>query len=298
MKKTYLTHGDIDDAVADMAKDISDSFGSSTSINVYPIPRGGIPPAYLLARHLRGIRIVDDPDFADIFVDDVVDSGATRQRYQRIDIPFFTLYDKTTNPDLGWLVFPWEIDAQGNDSDSISDSVTRQLQYIGEDVNRDGLLDTPKRVVKSYDELFAGYKQDPIGVFTTFESGTYDQMVLLKDIEFYSTCEHHLLPFFGKAHVAYIPSDKVIGISKLARLFEIFSRRLQIQERIGEQVTTSLLTHLDPKGAACIIEGQHLCMQARGIQKQHSVMITSSLKGVFLENLAAREELMRLIGSR
>lgn len=173
--------------------------------------------------------------------------------------------------------------------------VIAQLRYIGEDPHREGLSETPQRVVKSWDHLFSGYSVDIASLFKTFESDGYDEMVLLKDIEMYSMCEHHLLPFFGKVHIAYIPDEKVIGVSKLARLLEAFSRRAQIQERIGNQVTEALMQHLKPKAAACIIEAQHLCMLMRGVQKQNSIMTTSSLKGAFMTNLAAREELMRLI---
>ncbi len=157
------------------------------------------------------------------------------------------------------------------------------LNYIGEDPNREGLKETPDRILRAWDELFSGYKKDPSDVLTTFGTDGYDQMVLSRDIELYSMCEHHMLPFFGKAHVAYIPGRVVIGISKLARLVDIFARRLQIQERIGEQVTNSLMEYLRPKGAACVIEAQHLCMMMRGCNKQNSTMVTSSLKGVFLD---------------
>lgn len=179
-----------------------------------------------------------------------------------------------------------------------AEGLIKQILFeIGEDPDREGLLDTPKRVVKSWYELFAGYAQDPEDHLTVFEAGTYDQIVLLKDIEMYSTCEHHMLPFIGKAHVAYIPNKKVIGISKLARLLETYARRLQIQERIGEQVTKALMEHLQPKGAACVIEARHLCMCARGVGKQNSVMTTSSLKGSFIEEKDARAELFSLIKS-
>jgi GTP cyclohydrolase I len=123
----------------------------------------------------------------------------------------------------------------------------------------------------------------------------FNQIILLKDIEFYSTCEHHFLPFVGKAHVAYIPKDKVVGISKLARIVEVFSRRLQIQERIGNQVTESLMETLKPQGAACIIEAKHFCMTSRGVNKQNSVMVTSSLKGSFLTHDQTRQELLNLL---
>lgn len=174
-------------------------------------------------------------------------------------------------------------------------NVAHMLIAIGEDVSREGLVNTPQRVVRSWDELYCGYKRDPKDLLTVFDAGTYDQIVLLKDCELYSMCEHHMLPFFGKVHVAYIPGEHVIGISKLARLVDIFARRLQIQERIGEQVTEALMTYLKPKGAACIIEAEHMCMRMRGVNKQNSVMTTSSLKGAFFSNSSARMELLQLI---
>lgn len=177
----------------------------------------------------------------------------------------------------------------------IKQHIRDQITYIGDIPEREGLVETPDRILRSYDEIFSGYHQDPAELFTTFDTDGYDQIVLLKDIEIFSMCEHHMLPFFGKAHVAYIPDGRVLGISKLARLVDIFSRRLQIQERIGEQVTTTLMKYLKPKGAACIIEACHMCMRMRGVSKQHSTMVTSSLKGVFLYEESARAELMQLI---
>jgi len=174
-------------------------------------------------------------------------------------------------------------------------NIQDQLQFIGEDINREGLIDTPKRIVKMWGEIYAGYKKNPADLFTTFKTDGYDQIVLLKNIELYSMCEHHNLPFFGKAHVAYIPGNRVVGISKLARLLDIYARRMQIQERIGEQVTNDLMNYLEPRGAACIIEATHMCMRMRGVGKQESTMVTSSLKGVFLSDASARSELMQLI---
>lgn len=169
------------------------------------------------------------------------------------------------------------------------------LFSIGETPSREGLIDTPKRVIKSWGEIYSGYGKDPKVLLTTFMADGCDQMVLLKDIEIFSMCEHHMLPFFGIAHVAYIPGEKVIGISKLARLVDMFARRLQIQERIGEQVTTALMEHLQPLGAACVIEATHMCMRMRGVSKQHSTMVTSSMKGVFLTEASAKQELLQLI---
>lgn len=176
-----------------------------------------------------------------------------------------------------------------------NENIKDLLRYIGEDPEREGLKDTPARVLKSWKELTSGYEQNPKDFLTVFEKGTYDQIVLLQDIEMYSTCEHHMLTFFGKAHIAYLPGEHVIGISKLARLLDCFARRLQIQERIGEQITEALMTHLKCRGAACFIEAKHLCMCARGCNKQNSIMKTSSLKGVFLEDPSFEAKLLMMI---
>lgn len=258
---------------------------------IYGIPKGGM----IVTSLLKKASMVYSPEDADEFLDDIIDSGATRQRYaERFpDKPFHALYDKTdtdADADAGWLVFPWE----GEEMASIEDAVIRQIQFLGDDPNREGLRETPKRVVKAWKELFSGYDQKPETVIKVFEDGSCDEMVILKDIEFYSTCEHHMLPFFGKAHIAYIPDGRVIGVSKLARLLEIFSRRLQIQERIGQQVTTALMDFLKPLGAGCILEAQHFCIKSRGIQKQDSVMVTSSLVGIFRQP-EVRAEFMRLV---
>ena len=175
-------------------------------------------------------------------------------------------------------------------------TVTSQLECLGEDPSREGLRDTPKRVVRSWDELYSGYTKDPKDILTTFtDVEEYSQIVLLKDIELFSMCEHHILPFFGKAHIAYLPNGRVLGISKLARLLDIYARRLQIQERIGQQVTKALMEHLQPEGAACVIEAVHMCMRMRGVSKQGSTMVTSSVEGCFLKDASIRSELMSLI---
>lgn len=181
------------------------------------------------------------------------------------------------------------------DTQAAENQVRQLLQFIGDDPGREGLLETPARVVRSYGEIFAGYKADPASVFKVFEDGACDEMVLVRNAEFYSCCEHHMQPFFGKAHIAYIPDGKVIGVSKLVRLLEVFARRLQIQERICQQVTAALDEHLKPLGSACILEAKHFCMTCRGVNKQHSEMVTSSLTGVFRSKLEARQELLTLI---
>ena len=186
------------------------------------------------------------------------------------------------------------------DHGKVKEALKTIIEYLGENPNREGLRDTPARIIKSWDRIYGGYLKDPKDELTTFEEDNvipHNQIILLKDIEFYSTCEHHFLPFTGKAHLAYIPDGKVIGISKLARILEIYSRRLQIQERIGNEITMAIMENIEAKGAACIIEAKHFCMTCRGVEKQNSVMVTSALRGAFLTNSNTRQELMSLINT-
>tara|TARA_B100001250_G_scaffold101597_1_gene85471 strand:- start:4064 stop:4639 length:576 start_codon:yes stop_codon:yes gene_type:complete len=179
------------------------------------------------------------------------------------------------------------------------EAVRKLLQYLEGDSDREGLQKTPKRVIDSFDEIFAGYNQESAEVLSsTFNAEGYDGIVLLKDIEFHSTCEHHLQPFRGRAHVAYIPTDRIVGISKLARIVELHARRLQNQERITKSVVDDIVDNLNPLGAGVIIEARHGCMQCRGVSKQNAVMTTSAMRGVFFDKAEARSELMQLIGSR
>ncbi len=178
------------------------------------------------------------------------------------------------------------------------EAVKTLLGYIeGEgNVDREGLLDTPKRVVESWTEIFAGYNMDASELLqATFNAEGYDGIVLLRNIEFTSTCEHHLQPFRGRAHIAYIPVERIVGISKLARILELHARRLQNQERITKGISDDLERELEPLGSAVIIEASHGCMQCRGVAKQQAVMTTSAMRGVFFERPEARQELMQLI---
>ena len=177
------------------------------------------------------------------------------------------------------------------------DTIVRYLEP-NEGELREGLIDTPERVVKSWEEIFTGYSLEAEKVLeSTFNAEGYDGIVLLKDIEFHSTCEHHMLPFTGSAHVAYIPVEKIVGISKLARLVELHSMRLQNQERITNSIADDLERVLKPLGCGVIIEAKHGCMQCRGVKKQNSVMATSSMRGVFFDKSEARMELLQLINN-
>ncbi len=181
-------------------------------------------------------------------------------------------------------------------AESITDMLRRMLVMIGEDPNREGLRKTPERFEKALRYLTSGYHQDPEKILdgATF-SVCYDEMVVVKDIELYSLCEHHLLPFFGKCHVAYIPSKKVIGLSKIPRLVNMFARRLQIQERLTSQIAEAIQAKISPEGVGVIIEARHLCMVMRGVEKQHSQAVTSAMLGVFRENKQTRDEFLALV---
>lgn len=170
------------------------------------------------------------------------------------------------------------------------------LEYIGEDVTREGLLETPKRMRRAWDEVFAGYKTNPKDLVKTFTQGTCKEMVILKHCEFFSYCEHHFFPFFGHCSIGYIPKDKVIGVSKLARLLDCYSRRMQIQERMTTQIADFLETELDARGVYVVCEGQHFCMTSRGVKKQDASMVTSAIRGEFMTNAAMRAEFLSLIG--
>lgn len=180
--------------------------------------------------------------------------------------------------------------------DELASHYERVLELLGEDPERDGLQKTPMRVAKAMQVLTRGYTQDPHKVLTDalFEE-KYNQMVIVKDIDFFSMCEHHLLPFYGKAHVAYIPNGYITGLSKIARVVDIFSHRLQVQERLTQQIKDCIENTLHPLGVMVVIEAKHMCMQMRGVEKQNSVTTTSAFKGAFLSDSKTREEFVQLI---
>jgi GTP cyclohydrolase IA len=193
-----------------------------------------------------------------------------------------------------------ELRKQASQKTTVEDSVRQILSHIGEDPTREGLVKTPYRVARAYEYLTKGYDQDPKEVINkAMFTEDYQEMVLVKDIDFFSLCEHHLLPFFGRAHVAYIPQHRIVGLSKVARLVEVFSRRLQVQERLTTQVANTIMEELDPLGVGVIIRAEHLCMRMRGVEKQNSIVTTSAMLGAFRNQQATREEFITLVnGSR
>ena len=270
---------------------------------VYGIPVGG----WFVARELfcKNVSMEPHPNKSStIIVDDIVDTGVTIAPWVErgaFTAALFLKEGATIKPQIWleevprscWVRFPWEAERE------IEDSVRRTLEYIGENPMREGLKDTPARVVKSWATLYGGYGKNPaevLGEKSSFsEICQYDQMVVLKDIEFFSTCEHHMLPFLGRVHIGYLPDKRVAGISKLARMVEVFARRLQIQERMTQQIAQAIDDVLQPQGVGVVVESQHLCMVARGVEKKESYMTTSAILGNFRED-KVKDEFFRLIG--
>src|SRR5579862_679570 len=184
-------------------------------------------------------------------------------------------------------------------SATFEDLVREMIVRLGEDPTREGLVRTPDRVHRAYEFLVKGYKEDPESLLKdALFTVSYDEMVIVKDVEMFSLCEHHMLPFFGKVHVAYIPNGKVIGLSKIPRLIEIFSRRLQIQERLTTQIAETIQKAIEPQGVGVVVEARHLCMMMRGVEKQHSEAVTSSMLGCFREEQETRTEFLSLIRNK
>jgi GTP cyclohydrolase I len=279
----------------EVAKQLMGLFPKQTGpLKAYAVPRGGVPAAYAVGQHYP-LTLVDDADEAQVIIDDIIDSGDTRAswvaRYPHT--PFVALIDKSKTDYHGqYLIFPWEQNEEG----SFSDNVTRLLQYVGEDPKRGGLQETPARVAKAWKHWCKGYTQDVASVLKVFEDGGegYDQMVTVKDIPIYSHCEHHLAAIFGTATISYIPNGKIVGLSKLSRVADIFARRLQVQERLTCQIADALVEHLQPKGVGVVIKARHMCMESRGVCQQGHHTITTALRGAMLDEPATRAEFLNL----
>lgn len=189
-----------------------------------------------------------------------------------------------------------ELPAISPEKAAIEEAVRAILANVGEDPDRDGLVGTPNRIARMYDEILAGYHVDPVKLVNgALFDVDYGEMVLVKDIEYFSMCEHHMLPFFGRAHVAYLPSDKVIGLSKIPRIVDMFARRLQVQERMTSQIAQMMDEILRPRGVAVMVEGSHMCSMMRGVKKEHPVMVTTTMLGDFKEDKELREDFLRQV---
>lgn len=281
-------------------------------ILVWGVPNGGIFAAYevveALSRKNAEARITYYAPEATVIIDDLVDSGTTAERMERTapGKPFYFLFSKNPQYQTGdsrfqlhpqaWYSFPWERAKEGGDG--TDDIFTRLLQAVGEDPSRGGLVETPRRAMAAWRDWTSGYAMDPTVILKTFKDGAekYDQMVTVRDIPVYSHCEHHLAAIFGVAHVAYIPNGSIVGLSKLNRLVGVFARRLQVQERLTNQIADALDEGLSPTGVAVSLECRHLCMESRGVNQQGHTTITTALRGVFREDPAAKQEFFSNIG--
>lgn len=284
--------------VLDLAGDMQNRIlaklaGNPKPWKVYAVPTAGVAArlALFALDSNQDFVVEDDWTKADVIVDDLIDTGRTMQRFG--DHYFEALIDKRSwEHGDDWVVWPWE----GNGSAGIEDHIIRLLQYVGENPDRGGLAETPARVAKAWKEWCSGYDKNPADILKTFEDGAegVDEMVVVKNIPFYTHCEHHMAPFFGTATIGYLPNKKIVGLSKLSRLLDIYAKRLQVQERLGCQVADAIMEHLEALGCGVVITARHLCMESRGICKQGSETSTSALRGLFKDDPAVRAEFLQL----
>ena len=298
MNKLIINHRGLTELALSVANSIS-HFGLRGK-KCYAIPRGGVSAAYVIQKYVN-FHLVDTPHQADFFIDDLLDSGETMRRFcdEYPGRPFLTLINKSNSKYWGrWIVFPWEVEDDGTDK-SATDIITRLLEYVGEDPKREGLAETPARVLKAWDHWTSGYKKDAGAILKVFEDGAEgcDQMIVRKDIPIYSHCEHHLAAIVGRCTIAYIPNGKIAGLSKLDRLADMFARRLQVQERLTNQIADALVEHLNPLGVGVWISARHLCVESRGVASANSETITTALRGCIREQDAARAEFLALARS-
>lgn len=284
--------------VLDLAGDMQNRIltklaGNPKPYKVYAVPRGGIPArlALFALDSAQDFVVEEDWTKADVIVDDLIDTGRTMERFG--DHYFEALIDKRSwEHGSDWVVWPWE----GSAAAGIEDNIVRLLQYVGEDPARGGLAETPARVAKAWKEWCSGYDKNPADILKSFEDGAegVDEMVVVKNIPFYTHCEHHMAPFFGTATIGYLPNKKIVGLSKLSRLLDIYAKRLQVQERLGCQIADAIMEHLGALGCGVVITARHLCMESRGICKQGSETSTSALRGLFKEDATVRAEFLQL----
>lgn len=260
--------------------------------DVFAVPSGGAAPGVIVAS-LLDVPLTDAPTATSLIVDDLADSGATLQAF---DLPHMdALIRKPHTPEHiapkahtidAWVKFPWEHEP------APTDAIVRLLQYIGEDPTRDGLQDTPARVLRAWSELTAGYGDNAATHLARTFTGNSDQMIVQDGIQFVSMCEHHMLPFIGTARVGYLPGDRIVGLSKLARTVQVFARRLQIQERMTDQIADAIEHTLNPDGVGVTITATHLCMSIRGAQQPNTTTTTTALRGLLLTDAAAKQEFL------
>lgn len=271
---------------------LSKKINKDNYTGIYGIPRGGVPIAALLSAHL-GLPLVDGITEDTLVVDDLVDSGKTLEAYHDYDTA--VLYTKPHSPEIatysveeldGWVEFPYE-----DTNTDVEENFRRILEHLGEDPTREGLVETPKRYIKFMKQFLT---KDEFN-FTAFDAEGYDEMIIQKDIPFFSLCEHHIAPFFGTATVAYIPGKKIIGLSKLARTVQHYAHNFQNQERVTSQVAERLEKELQPLGVAVTVKARHFCMEMRGVKTHDVHTVTTKLTGAFKDKPETRAEFMSQI---
>jgi len=294
--KVTLNNDTILNLASECAKKIYERFKHKNIIKIYPVPRGGVPATYALLRYSDKFEITEKIMDAHVIMDDLIDSGETMMQHTAAnpDAYFCALIDKRNNKELKdkWIIFSWE----GSVQNGVEDNIRRLLQAFDPDPNRGGLVETPARVAKAWEHWTSGYSKNAAELLKTFEDGAenYNELVIVKNLNFHSLCEHHLAPFFGVATIAYIPRDKIVGLSKFARLLDMYALRLQVQERMTSQIADALVEHIDPLGVGVVIKARHTCMESRGVCKQGSHTITSAVRGLIDTDRDTRSEFMAL----
>jgi GTP cyclohydrolase I len=303
MNKVFISTQVVEAAAQVTANEIVKDQPALPVYRIFGVPRGGIPAAYAVSHalslyHKCCSTVVDKVEQSNVIVDDLYDSGATWRRYENHSQFFYTLFDKRDQYTHDWLVFPWEAGEHSGDT-SADDIVVRLLQRLGEDPTREGLRETPARYVKALEHWFSGYKvEDPLALLKAFQDGAEGAdggLVVVGDIPVYSHCEHHIAPIFGTATIGYIPQGRIVGLSKMKRVVDAYARRLQVQERMTRQVADAINFELKPRGVGVVLKCRHMCMESRGVETPGSYTVTSALRGVLLDNAAARAEFMSLV---
>jgi len=294
--------------IAARCEEIAEHYKRRKIEAVFGVPMGGLIPAMLVAKQLKCRILLPDETVESLVsleekhrilvIDDLVDSGRTMEPYLKAGLRTDALYRKGHSPLESapnatlvdsWLKFPWE---KGTGAE---DAVVRLLEFIGEDPLREGLIDTPRRVVKALGEMTGGLRENPVTCLGTMFTDSNNEMVTVRGIRFTSMCEHHLLPFSGTAVVAYMPQGKVVGLSKIPRLVEVFARRPQLQERLTRQIAETLHRSVFSAGTACVMKAHHSCMGCRGVRQPDAEMVTSSFHGCLSEDPAVKSQLLSML---
>lgn len=296
MKTVKYDFKGVDRLCVSLARQISNLIPRRSQYKAFAVSEGGICAGYALAGVIP-VLLINKAEDADFFINDVYDIEVVGQICEEYPgIPIFSLGGEAMEADDEpfTTIFPW---SKQDPNGSLQFEIKNLLTFVGEDPTRGGLLETPKRVEKAWKEWCSGYSQKPEDILKVFEDGgeNYDEMITVKDIPIYSKCEHHLADIFGTCTISYIPDGKIVGLSKLSRLADMFARRLQVQERLTSQIADAIALHLKPKGVGVAIRARHMCMESRGIRQQGHHTITTALRGCIKDQPTSKAEFLRLL---